>query len=207
MKDEERINQTEVPKETAQKGSQGTPPPLAPLPARVPSHQREEKRGRKKNLRRGGKREGRSRSEFDHKIVSVRRVTRVMAGGRRFSFSVTLVVGNRKGAVGVGAGKAADTSLAIEKALRDAKKNMITVNVTKEMSIPHETEAKFGAARVKIMPAPGRGILAGSSVRAVLGLAGLTSINAKILSGSKNPVNNAKAAVKALAAISRTIKR
>lgn len=155
--------------------------------------------------RRGGpKREGRVRPEFDHKTVSIRRVTRVTSGGRRFSFSVTLVAGNRKGMVGVGQGKAGDTPLAIDKALRNAKKHMITVNTTKNMSIPHEVEAKFGASRVKIMPAPGRGLLAGSSVRTVLELAGLTSVNAKILSGTKNRANNAKVAVVALKSLSRS---
>lgn len=161
-------------------------------------------REHKKNQRRGPKKEARVRPEFDHKTVSIRRVTRVVAGGRRFSFSVTLVAGNRKGLVGVGQGKAGDTPLAIEKALRDAKKNMVSVRTTKEMSVPHETHAKYGSCRVTIMPAPGRGILAGSSVRTVLELAGLSSVNAKILSGSKNRANIAKAAVHALGNLSRT---
>ena len=121
-----------------------------------------------------------------------------MAGGRRFSFSVCLVAGNRKGSVGVGQGKAGDTPLAIEKAFRDAKKHMITVNTTKEMSIPHEVEAKFSSSRVKIMPARGKGILAGSSVRTVLELAGLREIGAKLFSRSKNNANNAYVAIKAL---------
>ncbi len=100
--------------------------------------------------------------------------------------------------VGVGQGKAADTPLAIEKAFRDAKKNMITVNATKEMSIPHDAQAKYAASVVKIMRAPGKGILAGSSVRTVFELAGLKQIGAKLLSRSKNQINNAYAAIKAL---------
>jgi small subunit ribosomal protein S5 len=128
----------------------------------------------------------------------------VVAGGRRFSFSVALVAGNRKGQVGVGLGKAGDTPLAIEKALRDARKNMITVNTTKTMSIPHEAEAKFAASRVKIMPAPGKGILAGSSVRTVFELAGLKEVSAKLLSRSKNSANNAYAAIKALKSLEHT---
>lgn len=162
-------------------------------------------RDHKKNTRRSTKKETRARPEFDHKTVSIRRVTRVVAGGRRFSFSVTLVAGNHKGQVGVGQGKAGDTPLAIDKALRDAKKNMIKVNATKEMSIPHEVYAKYGSSKVVIMPAPGKGVLAGSSVRTVLELAGLSSVNAKILSGSKNRANIAKVAVKALESLSRTI--
>ncbi len=155
-------------------------------------------RGDRRPNRRPQRREARVKPEFDQKIVSLRRVTRVMAGGRRFSFSVALVAGNRKGMVGVGQGKATDTPLAIEKAFRDARKNMITVNTTKEMSIPHEVEAKYAASIVKIMPAPGKGILAGSSVRTVIELAGLKDVGAKLLSRSKNSANNAYVAVKAL---------
>ena len=148
--------------------------------------------------RRPNRREARTKPEFDQKIVSLRRVTRVVAGGRRFSFSVCVVAGNRKGMVGVGIGKASDTPLAIEKAFRDAKKNMITINTTREMSIPHDVDAKYGASVVKIMPAKGKGILAGSSVRTVLELAGIKEVSAKLLSRSKNNLNNAFAAITAL---------
>ncbi|MDO8729352.1 MAG: 30S ribosomal protein S5 [bacterium] len=161
-------------------------------------------RGGKRAGRRPSRRDTRTKPEFEQKIVSLRRVTRVMAGGRRFSFSVCLVAGNRKGSVGVGQGKASDTPLAIEKAFRDAKKNMITVNTTKEMSIPHEVEAKFNASRVKIMPARGKGVLAGSSVRTVLELAGLREIGAKLFSRSKNSANNAYVAIKALKQLETT---
>lgn len=154
-------------------------------------------RSRRPN-RRSPRRDGRVKPEFDQKIVSLRRVTRVVAGGRRFSFSVCLVAGNRKGMIGVGQGKATDTPLAIEKAMRDAKKNMITVNTTKSMSIPHDVSAKYAASVVKIMPAPGKGLLAGSSVRTVLELAGLKDVGAKLLSRSKNSANNAYVAIKAL---------
>lgn len=160
-------------------------------------------RGRRGN-RRAPRREARVKPEFDQKIVSLRRVTRVVAGGRRFSFSVALVAGNRKGQVGVGQGKAGDTPLAIEKAFRDARKNMITVNATKEMSIPHDVEAKYASSWVKIRPVRGKGILAGSSVRTVLELAGLKEIGAKLYSRSKNSANNAYAAVKALKKLERT---
>ena len=158
----------------------------------------------KRSNRRSSRRDTRTKPEFEQKIVSLRRVTRVMAGGRRFSFSVCLVAGNRKGSGGVGQGKAGDTPLAIEKAFRDAKKHMITVNTTKKMSIPHEVEAKFNASRVKIMPARGKGILAGGSVRTVLELAGLREIGAKLLSRSKNSANNAYVAIKALKQLETT---
>jgi len=154
--------------------------------------------------RRGPRRDGRVKSEFDQKIVSLRRVTRVTSGGRRFAFSVCVVAGNRKGMVGVGQGKAGDTPLAIDKASRDAKKSMITVNATREMSVPHEIEAKFAASRVVIRRAPGKGVLAGGSVRAVLELAGMKEVSAKLLSRSKNNINNAYAAIKALKQLERT---
>ena len=161
-------------------------------------------RGGKRQGRRTNRRDPRTKPEFEQKIVSLRRVTRVVAGGRRFSFSVCLVAGNKKGMVGVGQGKASDTPLAIEKAFRDARRHMITINTTKNMSIPHDVEAKFNASRVKIMPAPGKGILAGSSVRTVLELAGLKEVGAKLFSRSKNTANNAYVAVKALKQLENT---
>ncbi|HBB43912.1 MAG: 30S ribosomal protein S5 [Parcubacteria group bacterium GW2011_GWA1_44_13] len=140
----------------------------------------------------------RVKPEFDNKLIQIRRVTRVVAGGRRFAFSVALVAGNRKGSVGVGIGKASDTALAIEKATKNAKKNMIKVLLTSGMMIPHEVEAKESSATVMIQPAKGRGMVAGSSVRNVLELAGIKDVRAKILSGSKNKLNNARATIKAL---------
>ena len=128
----------------------------------------------------------------------MRRVTRVVTGGRRFAFSVGVVIGDRKGRVGVGLGKATDTPVAIDKAVRDARKHMIKVNMTKTGSIPHEVDAKFSSSRVHIMRAPGKGILAGSSVRTVLEYAGLKEVSSKIWSRSKNKINNAKAAIEAL---------
>lgn len=147
--------------------------------------------------RRGGRHE-RVRPEFDQKIVSIRRVTRVMAGGRRFSFSVSMVIGDKKGKVGVGIGKAGDTQLAIEKAVRDAKKKMIVVPMDKDGRIPHDVHVKYASSEVMIMPAPGRGLVAGSSVRTVLELAGVKDVTAKLFSRSKNKLNNARAAVEAL---------
>src|ERR1035437_9845127 len=94
----------------------------------------------------------RPKPEFDQKIINIRRVTRVVAGGRRFSFSVALVAGDGKGSIGLGLGKAGDTSLAINKALRNAKKNMVKIKLTKTMSIPHEISAKFSSSSVKLYP-------------------------------------------------------
>jgi small subunit ribosomal protein S5 len=169
----------------------------------------EDRRGANRPLRgRGGERGGRpnrassrpprAKSEFDQRMIAIRRVSRVVAGGRRFSFSVAIIIGNKKGKVGVGLGKAGDTTLAIDKAVRDAKKHMITVSLTKDSSIAHEVSAKYCAARISIMPAHGRGLVAGSSVRPVLELAGISNIVAKVHSGSKNGLNNARAAIEAL---------
>lgn len=152
---------------------------------------------RRKNERKPSRRPERARQEFDNKIVSLRRVTRVVSGGRRFSFSVSIVIGDRKGRVGVGLGKAGDTPIAVEKAMRDAKKNMVTVKLHNG-TIPHGVEAKYASSTVLLMRAPGKGIVAGSAVRTVLELAGVKEVSAKILSRSKNKLNIARAAVKAL---------
>ena len=140
-----------------------------------------------------------SKSDFEQKLIDIRRVARVVAGGRRFSFRATLVIGNRKGEVGVGVGKGADTALAIEKAFRKAKKNSILVALTEDYSISHKVEAKFGSAKVLIKPnVKGGGLVAGGAVRTVLDLAGVKNATAKILSSSKNKINNARATIKAL---------
>lgn len=156
------------------------------------------KPGERGDRRGGPRREPRAKPEYDQKIIDIRRVTRVSSGGRRFSFAVSLVAGDRKGKVGVGTGKGGDTALAVEKALRSAKKNMIFVTTTKSGSIPHEVITKFGSARVHIMPAPGKGIVAGSSVRDVIDLAGIKDVTAKLRSGTKNKLNNARVAIEAL---------
>src|SRR3989344_3335822 len=148
--------------------------------------------------RRGGRGRDERRSEFAQKLIGIRRVARVMAGGRRFNFSAALVLGDKKGRVGVGLGKAADTALAIEKATRDAKRKMLTLDLTSNRSIKHNIEAKYAASVIEIRPSKGRGLVAGSSVRTVLELGGVSDVTAKLLSRSKNPLNNARAAIEAL---------
>ncbi|MFA6324642.1 MAG: 30S ribosomal protein S5 [Candidatus Paceibacterota bacterium] len=144
----------------------------------------------------------RPKPEFEQKIINIRRVTRVVAGGRRFSFSVALVAGDKKGSIGLGLGKAGDTSLAINKALRNAKKNMVKIKLTKTMSIPHEISAKFSSSYIVLMPNKGRGLVVGSAVRDIIKLAGIKDITGKILSGSKNKLNNAKTVMLAFSQIS-----
>jgi small subunit ribosomal protein S5 len=143
------------------------------------------------------------RSDFDSKIIDVRRVARVSSGGRRFNFSVVVIAGDKKGRVGVGTGKAGDTALAVEKATKDAKKRSIKISFTKGNSIPHDVLAKYNSAIVKLIPAPGRGLIAGSATRTLIELVGLDNINAKILSGSKNKLNISKATIKALQSLKK----
>ncbi len=161
-----------------------------------------EKSKEKKNNNRRSSSFGRAKPEFDQKIINIRRVTRVVAGGRRFSFSVALVAGDKKGSIGLGLGKAGDTALAINKAVRNAKKNMVKLNLTKTMSIPHELSAKFSSSYVMLKPNKGRGLVAGSVIRDIVKLSGMKDITGKILSNSKNKLNNAKAVMLALAQIS-----
>ena len=138
------------------------------------------------------------KSEFKEKVLDLRRVTRVVAGGKRFRFRATVVVGNEKGRVGVGISKGLDVAQAIAKARNQATKNLFTVPL-KESTIPYDVEAKFSAARVLIRPAKsGRGLKAGGSVRAVLSLAGIKDASAKCLGGTKNKLTNALATVEAL---------
>ena len=114
------------------------------------------------------------KSEFEQKVLDIRRTARVVKGGRRFSFRATVVIGNQAGRVGIGVAKGPDVSQAVEKAVRKGRKFMIDVVVTKSGSIPFEVEAKYAASHVKLMPAPlGAGIIAGGSVRAVADMAGI----------------------------------
>jgi small subunit ribosomal protein S5 len=147
----------------------------------------------RENRKFGGKRE---KPEFDQKLLDLARVTRVVKGGRRFRFRATLVIGNRKGKVGVGVGKGSDVSDAIRKAFDDAKKNMITVPLRKN-TIPHEIKFKMGSAKIILKPAaPGKGVIAGGAIRAVVDLAGIKDIVSKSL-GTSNKLNVARAAVAA----------
>ncbi len=167
-----------------------------------------EDRGRGGRFEKNPRRRPRARTErvkpeFDQRIIGIRRVTRVVAGGRRFSFSVCVVAGNRRGQVGVGTGKAGDTALAVEKAYRSALKNKIDISKTDTNSIPHEVQAKYSSGIVKLYPAPGRGLIAGGAVRDVLELAGMQGVGAKILSRSHNKLNNAFATIKALSQLQK----
>ncbi len=138
-----------------------------------------------------------SKMEFNESIVNIRRVAKVVKGGRNFRFSVTIVIGNGEGYVGVGQGKALEIPDAVKKAIEDAKKNLIYVP-TVGTTIPHRVLGIFGAGQVLLMPAaPGTGVIAGGAVRTVLELAGLNDIRAKSI-GSNNSGNMAYAAIEGL---------
>lgn len=140
----------------------------------------------------------REKSEFDQKVLDIRRVTRVVAGGKRFRFRATVVLGDHKGRVGVGVDKGADTSESIVKAARDAKKNLIMVPI-KNGTISHETIGKFSSAVVLLKPAKaGKGIISGGPVRIVISLSGISNITSKILGTTRSKLNNARAAIEAL---------
>ncbi|MDD5099146.1 MAG: 30S ribosomal protein S5 [Candidatus Colwellbacteria bacterium] len=155
---------------------------------------------------RGPRRDQRSRSRgpekerdgFEESVLDLRRVTRVVAGGKRFRFRATVVVGDGKGKVGVGVAKGADVQQAIQKAKTAAKRKLVSFKIVNG-TIPHEVKAKFSAAQVLLRPAKeGHGLMAGGPVRAVMLLSGVKDITAKCLGGTKNKLTNAMAAIEAL---------
>jgi len=140
-------------------------------------------------------------SEWQERVVQIRRVTKVVKGGKKLSFRAVVVIGNEKGQVGVGVGKASDVIGAVKKGVADGKKNLVEVPLNKSYSIPHPSTGEAGGARVFMRPAaPGTGVIAGGAVRTVLEMAGVRNVLAKQL-GSDNLLNNARAAADALDAL------
>ena len=156
---------------------------------------------RKGLFRRSRRGRERPRSEFETKVLSARRVSRVTAGGRRFSLSVAVAVGNKKGKVGVAIGKGQDMASATEKARNRAQKHLTEIPITEDNGIANEAIGKYCASVVHIRP--GKGFVVGGAVRAVAELAGIQHINAKIISRSKGHFNNARAALKAFSLIKK----
>ena len=148
--------------------------------------------------RKRGPRDFKPKDEFDSKLLDLARVTRVTGGGKRMSFRAVVAAGDKKGRVGLGIDKGKDVSNAIDKATRRAKKNLITV-VMKENTIPHIVQAKLGASVILLKPQmKGRGLVAGGVVRIICELAGIKDVSSKIISRSKNKLNNARATIAAL---------
>ncbi|MGB3786779.1 MAG: 30S ribosomal protein S5 [Phormidesmis sp.] len=157
---------------------------------------------RDRDNRRSKKNKSREKeSEWKERVVQIRRVTKVVKGGKKLSFRAIVVVGNEKGQVGVGVGKASDVIGAVKKGVADGKKHLVEVPLNKAYSIPHPMTGRAGGARVFMRPAaPGTGVIAGGAVRIVLELAGVRNILAKQL-GSDNPLNNARAAAEAISSL------
>lgn len=145
-----------------------------------------------KRRRRNSDGQDRERSEFDQKVVEVKRVTRVVAGGKRMRFRALVVIGDHKGRVGLGLRKGSDVSESVNKAVNAAKKNLVTLPLVNE-TIPHEMKVKYKSSVLMLKPArPGTGVIAGGAVRSVMELAGVKNVVSKML-GSNNKVNNIKA--------------
>lgn len=143
--------------------------------------------------------------EFGTQMLDVRRVARVVAGGRRFRFRVLLITGNKKGLVGIGLAKGPDVAIAMEKATTQAKKHLVAVPLH-DGTIPREVRAKYKTVTVLLRPAKkGKGLIAGGAVRAVATLAGIEDLSAKIISHSTNPLNTARATAKALELLGKRI--
>ncbi len=139
------------------------------------------------------------KEEFKERVLDMRRVTGVVAGGKRFRFRATLVLGDEKGRVGIGIGKGLDVQQAVGKAKTDAKKNIIMVNLKDGRTIAHEVIAKYSAAKVLLKPASkGHGLRAGGAVRFVLSFAGIKDATSKVLGRTPNKLTNAMATVEAL---------
>lgn len=142
---------------------------------------------------------------YEEKLIKVSRVAKVVKGGRRFSFSALVAVGDKNGKIGIGFGKANEVTDAITKAGNDAKKTIVKVNLTKKKTIPHEIIGRYKGSRVIMRPAaPGTGVIAGGAVRSVMEVIGVTDVLAKVL-GSKNQLNVTKAAIDAMMSL-RNIK-
>jgi small subunit ribosomal protein S5 len=143
-------------------------------------------------------RRDRGPKEFEERVVQIRRVTKVVKGGKQLSFRAVVVLGDKKGRVGVGVAKAKEVIIAVQKAGTDARRHIITVPMTKYLTFPHRADGQYGAAKVMLRPAAtGTGVIAGGSVRVVLELAGVENALGKEI-GSKNPLNNARAVVEAV---------
>jgi small subunit ribosomal protein S5 len=146
-----------------------------------------------------------SKIKYEEKIVQIKRVTKVVKGGKKMTFRAIVIIGDNKRKVGVGVGRAEDVNLAIDKAILNGKKNLVTVPLTNQESVPHVVRSSYGACSIMLRPASlGSGVIAGGSVKTVLELAGIKNILAKQF-GASNILNNAKATILALTSLNEKV--
>ncbi len=190
MSDEKKVSEQEVKEKTAPTAAEAT---AGSVYGDKPKRDfRSRGRGRSDRRQKEA-----PRDEFEQRILDLARVTRVMAGGKRMNFRACVVIGDRKGKVGTGLGKGADVTIAVNKAVNKAKKNLITVAIVND-TIPHEVSQKTGAAKIILKPAgTGKGIIAGGVARMILELAGIKNVTSKQL-GTNNKINNARCTIEAL---------
>ncbi|NYN92055.1 30S ribosomal protein S5 [Mesomycoplasma hyopneumoniae] len=166
--------------------------------AKNPLNSREVKPIQRRRPLRKNARDKNSKPEFEERVIAIHRVVKVVKGGRRFSFSAFAVVGNKKGRVGFGHGKANEVQDAVKKAIKDAQNRLVSVPIYRKSTVPHEITVKYLASKILIKPAPrGKGIVASNTVRAVVELAGYTDIYTKTY-GSRTKINVVRATLKAL---------
>lgn len=188
MENNEELKVTEAPVEEVKAEA---------TPVEASEEKPRRRRGRKQKIETT---EEKTQSEWTERVVQISRVTKVVKGGKKLSFRAIVIVGNQKGQVGVGCAKASEVIIAIQKAIADGRKNLVTVPIFKT-TIPHPITGKSGAGEVMLRPASeGTGIIAGGAVRSVLELAGIENILSKSL-GSKSPLNAANATIAALKAL------
>jgi len=197
MENNEELNVTETAAETVSEEVKQEAAPAEASTAEVPAAEEKPSRKRRSRKQKIETTEEKPQSDWTERVVQISRVTKVVKGGKKLSFRAIVIVGNQKGQVGIGCAKASEVIIAIQKAIADGRKNVITVPIFKT-TIPHPITGKSGAGAVMLRPASeGTGIIAGGAVRSVLELAGIENILSKSL-GSKSPLNAANATIEAL---------
>src|SRR6056297_1644516 len=194
----------ETKEKQTQKSNPGQRGGVAQKKSSFPNSSSPKPGGPKKNFKGArGKAGEEKKEEFEQRILDIARVTRVMAGGKRMNFRATVVIGDKNGRVGVGVKKGADVSIAVNKAVNKAKKDIVTVPIIND-TIPHKIKEKVGAAKIMFKPAPaGSGVIAGGIVRVILELTEIKNVSSKIL-GTNNKMNNARCTLEALRNLRRT---
>ena len=206
MTDDDKTTTTPDPSSAKATEDKPSKAPASKEKAAAPSSDKKDERGGRRDRRGGGRKGGRRRErepkEFEEAVLQIDRVTRVVKGGRRMRFRISIVIGDKKGRVGFGLGKSGEVLVGIQKSVAKAKRELINVPIVND-TIPHEVNATFKASRVLLFPAPeGKGVIAGGAVRKILELAGIKNVLSKV-HGSRNRMNIAFATFKALQMLSK----